>query len=649
MKFPIEEPTFAPAAQAVAQGHSGSVPVGINHAQGEGGFYAFIAFQDTTYPWRYAFVQQFRCFDPDATPANDVNFQNGADIGVLSEQSAWNCGNGSPFDTCVQIINNELTGPTPGPASIPPGKIFLWATEANRCPNVPNGAIVWLRPGETYIDAATGSPMTDYTFTWSTPVWGQVDAVGYDSVSDQINANPNGRYTWHEVYRDIDATAQAGDWAAGDDGYGSTGYPVGTFQDPLLEANGNPLKVGDIVRVYVGTPLSYNADGTSYSQEFLCEKSSGGTSIWRYVSGSAGPIYAYSDDSTPDPVLVGRKTDDYSGGILQVDGSQSFTHDIVIGSIYLDSSVAIGYGATAGEDGLAIGKRASAGAAGFAIGSSAHADAGGFAAGVGSSASNINSVLGSGGIVIGNGSVSGTYGGTLIGSTGNYVSLTDMPDAYGNFGMQLGGVNFSNYNGELWISCFTDYASIQGCVADLFGRLIVDNTTYPYASDNGLDNLQVVGSQGTGGYGIYCPQFVTAGVGGARTCGATGTDGVNTYYGGLVTVIGSAATGYWTPDGEVLAASYMISVRGVVLPASEYPQITDNNGSVLTFGYPAAGTISVFAASEPGTLSINGLLTINGNPGLTEAAVPLAKLTLTGTQGTLTFTDGILTGYIAPT
>ena len=644
MKFPIEEPTFAPAAQAVAQGHSGSVPVGINHAQGEGGFYAFIAFQDTTYPWRYAFVQQFRCFDPDATPANDVNFQNGADIGVLSEQSAWNCGNGSPFDTCVQIINNELTGPTPGPASIPPGKIFLWATEANRCPNVPNGAIVWLRPGETYIDAATGSPMTDYTFTWSTPVWGQVDAVGYDSVSDQINANPNGRYTWHEVYRDIDATAQAGDWAAGDDGYGSTGYPVGTFQDPLLEANGNPLKVGDIVRVYVGTPLSYNADGTSYSQEFLCEKSSGGTSIWRYVSGTSGPIYAYDSSGDPDPVLVGRKTDDGSGAILQVDGTQFFTGNIIIGTDLTSyPNVIIGEGTFAGNGNVGIGANTTTSNGSLAFGANTTATGGSTALGLGS--------VSTGGYSVAIGS---SFGATATASYQfSFVAgygVADYADANGQGGVFIGGYNSnSTYFPEAWLSILTDMYGAQGGIAQVFGRLIVDNTAYPYASDNGLDNLQVVGSQGTGGYGIYCPQFVTAGVGGARTCGATGTDGVNTYYGGLVTVIGSAAAGYWTPDGEVLAASYMISVRGVVLPASEYPQITDNNGSVLTFGYPAAGTISVFAASEPGTLSINGLLTINGNPGLTEAAVPLAKLTLTGTQGTLTFTDGILTGYIAPT
>ena len=260
----------------------------------------------------------------------------------------------------------------------------------------------------------------------------------------------------------------------------------------------------------------------------------GSASIWRYVSGTSGPIYAYSDDSTPDPVLVGRKTDDGSGAILQVDGTQFFTGNIIIGTDLTSyPNVIIGEGTFAGNGNVGIGANTTTSNGSLAFGANTTATGGSTALGLGS--------VSTGGYSVAIGS---SFGATATASYQfSFVAgygVADYADANGQGGVFIGGFNSnSTYVPEAWLSILTDMYGAQGGIAQVFGRLIVDNTAYPYAADNGNDNLQVVGSQGTGGYGIYCPQYVTEATVGdttGRTPGITATDIIGTQFAGGIAV-----------------------------------------------------------------------------------------------------------------
>lgn len=133
---------------------------GINHSVGEGGFWAKIVFKDTSYPTRYAFVRQLRMFDRYASPVPDAAFKGVNGSNPPGEQSVWNDpATGGNF---TQAMRLDATL-----ANIPAGRVLNWATEANGNADVPNGTIVWIRPGETYMEKEFGTPKDDYVFQFS--------------------------------------------------------------------------------------------------------------------------------------------------------------------------------------------------------------------------------------------------------------------------------------------------------------------------------------------------------------------------------------------------------------------------------------------------------------------------------------------------
>jgi hypothetical protein len=222
---------------------------------------------------------------------------------------------------------------------------------------------------------------------------------------------------------------------------------------------------------------------------------------------------------------------------------------------------------------------------------------------------------------------------------------------------------------ENWFSILTDCVGAlgQGGLGQFYGRLIVDNTAYPYATDNGYDNLQVVGVQNaTTGYGIYCPQYVVAGYAGARTLGATGTDGVNTFYGGLVTTIGTSPAAIWTWNSgtQTIAWSGSLSALWVDVPDLLVKGTAGAYNGDIQFLHGTSFSINgAIRQGTDGTLHLVPCPTASGGSGEVEvdspatfyvasavsATVPLAKLTIGGTQGSLTISGGIVTAYTAPT
>ena len=512
------------------------------------GFYARIVFQDRGIPWRYAYVQQYRMYNPaaavPASPSGDADFQDANQAGgVPGEASVYNVAGGQPYAQVTAQIANSSGTVTPTAQAISPGQVLNWADETAHCPNVPNDAIVWIHRGEIYCDPDTKTMREDATFTWSTPIYAAIDSLNSDGTVA----------TWHEVYRAARTASVNLGWSAVDDGYDSS-------DGPLVELNGNNSAAGTVVRAYVGSPTGYNSDGTVYTQEFLFAVAA---SLWALTGQSGYPNDAYlvptvsSGGSPQGAALIGRKTDDGTGAILQVDGSQSFTADIVVTSVETNPNINVGSGNTITSSSNVVVGNINVGSgntitssSNVVVGTQCVASYGGVAVGFNSKAEYGSLALGfeawataGGAAAIGPYTSASYLGSTVVGAGYDANFLSDAQDANGQGGWFAGGMNSLLYVVENWFSILTDCVGAlgQGGLGQFYGRLIVDNTAYPYAADNGYDNLQVVGVQGDSGYGIYCPQYVVAGYAGARTLGATGTDGVNTFYGGIVTSIGAAA------------------------------------------------------------------------------------------------------------
>ena len=74
-------------------------------------------------------------------------------------------------------------------------------------------------------------------------------------------------------------------------------------------------------------------------------------------------------------------------------------------------------------------------------------------------------------------------------------------------------------------------------------------------------------------------------------------------------------------------------------------QILENNQATLIIG----GSVVVSAnETVDGNLNVKGNIESNGTAGV-SGSVTLAKLTTMGTNGSLTFTKGLITSYSSPT
>ena len=319
--FPIESnPGFinTPTPEPKADAPADTVPQGIDRSIGEGGFYAKILFQDEVYPWRYAFVQLHRMWDPTYKEGNVAHpeivffnsFYDQQDDGTTiptapGEMSLYNIGNEAKGKPASQMPTTDVS--TLG--YIQEGEVILWAEEVNRNQSVPHGAKVWMRHGAVYPDVNAGFPAKDYTFQWQAPLFAQITGLGFnDGAAHESETNPgtrfyNGDYQWVEMYRKRDVNNADNPsnlkWAKVPNGYQSSTNSDNSGKniiDPAREFNGQPVAVGSIVKLYPGQPITWNADGTLYSQEWLFDAPQV-TNVRDF--GTAGTIAATVDRSNP--------------------------------------------------------------------------------------------------------------------------------------------------------------------------------------------------------------------------------------------------------------------------------------------------------------------------------------------------------------
>ncbi len=326
MEFPIRQKGTSmgePGNQD--QEHRATTPVAnLNRDKGQDGFWARIVFQDEGYPFRYAFIEQHRFQNPaayghDSNVASDADWINSnqsldATGNVVSplptdaqhnfesyvgEQSIWNIGNeaiGIPFNKInADDAGDNLDGKADGTVRIPPGKVFLWATEVNKNQSVPNGSIVWMTTGPTYQSGelnpnnqqVTNVTQIDYKFMYSLPVYAMI--MGQQTIGSTSgggtgpNAAPNGNYSWEEVHRErkLDIPDRLvwnysnpnGEWRDSRPAYGGY-FDIGLPSplQPAREINGQTkVPFGTIVLLYPSQVIQYNSDGTVYSTEWLFE------------------------------------------------------------------------------------------------------------------------------------------------------------------------------------------------------------------------------------------------------------------------------------------------------------------------------------------------------------------------------------------
>ncbi len=186
-----------------------------------------------------------------------------------------------------------------------------------------------------------------------------------------------------------------------------------------------------------------------------------------------------------------------------------------------------------------------------------------------------------------------------------------------------------------------------------YGPIVV--TPGPGSSTwNTLDNLQVDGTQSNtaaDAVGIVCSQYLTYN-GSTRLVGQTGTDGVNTFTGGIVTTIGTNPASQWV---------YALEGSSPAIPNLYFGTVAYDQQVNVTIGLPnwapsgpSAGSLYIYGPiTMSSSFPLNAGITIDGYAGVGSAGVPvvltLAKLTTLGANGSITIMSGIVTAYIAPT
>ncbi len=154
-------------------------------------------------------------------------------------------------------------------------------------------------------------------------------------------------------------------------------------------------------------------------------------------------------------------------------------------------------------------------------------------------------------------------------------------------------------------------------------------------TSNTYDSLQAAGTQNNStGTGIYSPQFVTE-ISSSRAIGQTGTDGINTFTGGIVTTIGTQPSSLWTTT--IIDSTLTIVPADVPESSLEYP-VAINYLTVNTS--LSAPTVTIQAAGyQAGTY---GGLGSNASPYVIN--LPVAGYTH---DAILTFVGGLLVAYSA--
>jgi hypothetical protein len=321
MEWPIvqKSQTLATPVQVEQAG----LPAGIDHSRGEGGFYGRIVFQDTSKPWRYAFVQAYRLFDPtdldvyffESGPGQQT--QRGRQFDAPGgESSLWNESAGNPF---LNVKTAEGKN-----AVIPEGRVVNWAEETNRVQSVPIGAWIWVRGGEDYAEPDMKTPRHDYTFTWSWPIYAKI--VGRHFVSAGDNT-PNNQYQWIEQRRERDPNdPQKIKWSDAIEYRHSTLTPflagpvIGPINSPAREINGNiavpagpnihpyDANYGAIVVLYPGQVIEYDALGKIVDQEWLFSYEGGPTYGNYEISGGVNNSQIISSAANNLTVAVNTQT-----------------------------------------------------------------------------------------------------------------------------------------------------------------------------------------------------------------------------------------------------------------------------------------------------------------------------------------------------